>query len=312
MDVFIETYEKHLKIKTTKNNKEFIALPFGSKVLIKDTHHHTGGGGTNSAITFSNLGLKTGFIGYVGKDHNGKHIKKELKENKIKFLGKEIGKTGYSVIIDSDGDRTILTYKGTNEDVEYSNKELKKFRAKYYYITSMTGKGFDFSKKLIDFATNFNAKVCFNPSSYLAKKGLSELRAVLKNTYCLILNSDEAELLTKKKGILKNLSILQTKIVFDGVVVITAGAKGAYAIHNNKKYFVSAKKVNVKETTGAGDAFGSGFFAGLIKGKSIKFSLKMGINNSEKVITEFGAKNGLPGKELISLASKDNRKIKIL
>lgn len=312
MDVFVETNKKHLKIKTNKDNKEFIALPFGSKVLIKDIHHHTGGGGTNTAITFSKLDLKTGFIGYIGKDHNGKHLKQELKKNKIKFLGRETGKTGYSVIIDSDGDRTILTYKGCNGDVNYSDKELKKFKAKYYYITSMTGKGFKFTNKLIEFTKNSKSKICFNPSSYLAKKGLNELREILKNTYCLILNSEEAELLTKKKSIIKNLSILQTKIVFDGFVVITDGARGAYAIHNNKKYFVSAKKINVKETTGAGDAFGSGFFAGLIKGKSIKFSLKMGINNSENVITERGAKNGLPGKELISLASKDNRKIKIL
>ena len=310
MDVFVETETKHLKIKTKNDNQEYIAFPFGSKILINEMHHHTGGGGTNTSTTFAKSGLKTAFIGSVGDDHNGEIIKKELKKNKVKFLGKQHGKNGYSVIIDSDGDRTALTYKGCNNDVKILDKEMKKLKARYYYMTSMTGKSFEFSKKIVKFAREINAKVCFNPSSYLVKKGFTKLNSILKNTYCLILNDKEAESLTNIKGIEKNLDVLQYKIIMDGIVVITAGEKGAYAIYNHKKYQVPISKIKVKETTGAGDAFGSGFFAGIIKGKSIKFSLKMGINNAEHVIQHIGAKNGLLGRGLITLANEDKRKIR--
>ena len=80
MDVFVQTNTKTLKIRTKKDSQEYIAFPFGSKILINDLEHHTGGGGTNTAITFANAGLKTGFLGNIGEDHNGDKILRELKE----------------------------------------------------------------------------------------------------------------------------------------------------------------------------------------------------------------------------------------
>ena len=159
--------------------------------------------------------------------------------------------------------------------------------------------------------TKRKSKICFNPSSYLTRKGLTYLRPILKNTYCLIMNSEEAETLTGKSDILENLKILKKKIIFDGIVVITAGKKGAYVYHDSKSYFLKANKIEVKESTGAGDAFASGFVSGLIKKHSIELCMKMGMNNAEHAIQKLGAKEGLLGKNLIHLAKFDKRVIKV-
>src|SRR3989344_6711726 len=81
IDAFLE-----LDVYESKGN---ICFPVGSKLLVKELWFSTGGGGTNTAVAFSKLGLKTGFIGRVGKDANAKLILDELCENKIDFLGKQ-------------------------------------------------------------------------------------------------------------------------------------------------------------------------------------------------------------------------------
>ena len=46
----------------------------GDKVLIEKIDFEIGGGGVNSAIAFSRMGLKAAFLGKVGHDHNGFNI----------------------------------------------------------------------------------------------------------------------------------------------------------------------------------------------------------------------------------------------
>ena len=47
------------------------------------------------------------------------------------------------------------------------------------------------------------------------------------------------------------------------------------------------------DSTGAGDAFGSGFVTGLMKGKSIEGSLEDGKKQASNVVKHIGAKKGL-------------------
>jgi sugar/nucleoside kinase (ribokinase family) len=56
---------------------------------------------------------------------------------------------------------------------------------------------------------------------------------------------------------------------------------------------VATTGVKPISTTGAGDAFGSGVLAGLIKKNDIQYGLKLGIINAESVIRHLGAKDGI-------------------
>jgi len=82
-------------------------------------------------------------------------------------------------------------------------------------------------------------------------------------------------------------------------VVVTNGEKEVYAYDGKKKYSLKPHKVKVVETTGAGDAFASGFVSGQILGKSIPWSLKFGFEESEAVLKHFGAKNNLLWRKLV-------------
>lgn len=264
--------------------------PVGGKILIKDLKFDIGGGGTNTAVAFSRLGFKTSCISEIGKDDNGRKILELLKKEKVKFLGKSVEKelTGYSAILDSKGgDRTILTYKGANDEVTLS--DIKRFRTKWLYFSSLLGQSFETQKKLAVKMKAKGVKLAFNPSSYLIKN--KNLNSLLKITDILVLNKEEAKMLVgnREKDLLKGLYNL-TK----GIVVITDKDKLITCYDGFKKYsLIPHKDIKVVERTGAGDAFASGFVAGRVVGKGIQECLRLGLKESESVIQYFGAKNNL-------------------
>jgi ribokinase len=280
VDVFVNTEiaEKH----------GFMNYPVGEKILVKELRFDIGGAGTNTAVAFARLGFKTGCISELGGDENGKKIFNLLKKEKIEFLGKVVKNelSGYSVILDSrGGDRTILTYKGANDEI--SLNDIKKFKTKWLYLSSLLGKSFETQKKLALILKKRGVKIAFNPSSYLIKK--ENLSSLLKITDILVLNKEEAQMLTKSKvNLLENLRKLGPKLV-----VITDKDKMITCYDGHNRYFLIPNKVKVVERTGAGDAFASGFVAGQIAKKSIKYSLRLGLAESESVIKYFGAKNRL-------------------
>ena len=85
-----------------------------------------------------------------------------------------------------------------------------------------------------------------------------------------------------------------------------------FAIYNKFIYHIPAYKNKVVEKTGAGDAFGSSFIAGLIYFNDIKKALELGNANSLSVISKFGAQDGLLNLNKVErLIKKYSNKFKI-
>jgi sugar/nucleoside kinase (ribokinase family) len=76
-------------------------------------------------------------------------------------------------------------------------------------------------------------------------------------------------------------------------VAVTAGKDGASLIVGKKSFSRPAVVMKTVEETGAGDAFGSAFVAGLISGLKPQEALRMGLINGAAVTTKFGPKAGL-------------------
>jgi len=272
-----------------KEKNEMICFPIGTKIEIKDVVFSTGGGGMNSAMCFSNLGLKTGYLGKLGSGYNSDVVLSRLRKNKIDFLGtKGKGHTGYSVILDSlKRNRTVLTYKGESDNLKLSEINLSKLKTRWFYFSSMSNDSFESQKKIAEIAGNRGIKIAYNPSSYQARKGVDYIKTILKRTFVLCLNNEEARMLVKE-NLHKNLLKLGPQIV-----CITDGDKEGSVYDGEYLYRYWPNKVKLREATGAGDAFGSSFVAGLIKFNDIEVALKMAIANSESVIQQIGAQNGL-------------------
>ncbi len=288
-DIFVDTGLKEIK----KKDKNFIAYPSGYKIEIKDMKFSIGGGGINTAVGFSKMGLKTAYLGKIGNDESSYEILEELKKAKVAFIGKkENSITGHSIILDSyEHDRTILTYKGPSNDLKFADVKLNELKTKWIYFASSMGKSLKTQKKLVKFARKNNIKIAFNPSEYEVKLGIRKLKPILSRTNVLIFNKDEAEILTGKKQISEIFNTL-TELGIETICITDAGNE-INAYHKNQAIKLQPKKIKVVDMTGAGDAFASGFLSVFIRTNDINLSLKAGVANSQAEISYYGTKNKL-------------------
>ena len=278
-----------------KKNKECIAYPVGAKILMEELVLTIGGGGTNSAVSLARLGHKVAFVGKIGSKYNSNRVIHQLKKEKVNtslIIRSKTGRTGYSIVLDSKKhDRTILAFRGSNNDLGFNEINLKKMKTKWFYFSSLLGKSYKTLEKIANYASKNNIKITFNISSYLAKKGKKYLKNILRKTNILVLNKDEAHILIGKGRIevlLKNLNKLGPEIV-----AITDGKNGVYVYNNNTIYFGKPNNIKIVETTGAGDAFASSFLCGIMRKNDIEFAMKLGMTNAESVIQYHGAKEKL-------------------
>lgn len=288
VDVFVKTAMKNVKIANLPEHD--VCYPIGSKILIDDLHFDTGGGGTNSAVAFARLGLKTGWLGKLGNDANSAAILESVRKENIDFLGcQDKGLTGYSVILVGVGnDRTILTFKGINDRLSTKDFNWNALDTKWFYFSSMLNTSFSTLEKLAKFARKNGINYAFNPSTYLAQQGLRKLRKIVDGCSVIVLNKEEAQYLTGRIDQKEIIKLLQK---YARIVVITDGANGAVAFDGEKFYSIIPNKIKVVESTGAGDAFASGVVAGLMQNYHLDVALQMGMAEAESVIQHIGAKN---------------------
>ncbi|MFW6283530.1 MAG: carbohydrate kinase family protein [Minisyncoccales bacterium] len=301
-DYFLTLKEDTYKVKKNKDSitGENLVFPLGSKIEVENLFSSTGGGGTNSAVTFAKQGLKTTYIGNVGKDESGKEIIKILKENGVetKFINEvDDFQTAYSAILSvPNKERTILVYRGACHYMKEKDIAWNKIKnTKWFYLAPISEKSVELTQPLINFAKKNNIKVAANLSKDQIDLGLDNLKPILSSLKVLLLNEEESTLLS---GVKNNKKAIEKLINYiDGIVVITRGEKGVIAGNKEKSWKAGTPNTKVVEKTGAGDSFGSGFVTGLIKEKNIEFSIQLGIANASSCIKEKGAKNGLLSKD---------------
>ncbi|MBI4591900.1 hypothetical protein HY733_00400 [Candidatus Uhrbacteria bacterium] len=271
---------------------ECVAL--GSKIEVSDLILTTGGGATNSAATFSSLGLRTATICRVGDDSSGKDIVEDLSRFGVStHLVRMVkgAQTAYSTILTiKDGERTVLVYRGTSSKfVSADIPQMAITNTKWIYLTSLGG-NLSLTSKIIKSASRAGVKVAWNPGRKELENGLKTFAPLLPMVDVLNMNLEEATFLTEKKKLMDIFKLLHN----DGLVrLVTDGTNGATVYRDGWMAHASTTGVKSVSRTGAGDAFGSGFVAGLMNTEDLKEALRVAMINAESVILKHGAKNGI-------------------
>ena len=293
------------------NNKKdilkqnLIAFEYGAKILSNDITITFGGGGMNTAINCSFLGLKTATFLNLGKDWIGELILKELKNKKINtnYINQDKKHySGFSFIINykHDNEHTIFGHRGSNDELIISKEKLSKINAKWFYIASLSGKENIIKQNIntiFEKATSKNIKIAWNPGEKQIKYGHKFFKKYLKNTNFFNMNKNEAIELVLSSGIKSNNIEKIIKTIHSwgaDIISITDGINGAYVFDGKKLYYKKATIQKCINTTGAGDAYGSSFISGMILYKNdLEKSLKLAIQQSGNVVSKIGAQNGL-------------------
>ncbi len=288
------TIDIFVKSKQFIIDNNLLSLKYSSKNEISQSLICSGGGATNSAVSFSRLGLKSACLSLIADDYLSNYIIDDLKKESVntKFLFKNKNDTtDYSIILVApDGSRSILTNRGETRLEEKNINWDKIPKTKWFYITSLEG-NLDLLEELIGFAKENKIKVSLNPGNReLAQR--RKLLPLLKLVDFLLLNKTESETLVdldiNNKNFWDKLISLSPPIV-----AVTNGRDGAYVFADGKHYYSPIINVKPIDETGAGDAFGSTFIAATIYGKSPQDALFWAIKNSASVVSTLGAKNSL-------------------
>ncbi|MBI4045132.1 MAG: carbohydrate kinase family protein [Candidatus Diapherotrites archaeon] len=283
----------------------------GSKVPISDIGFFSGGGATNTATGFSRLGFKASVVSAVGKDEDGRQVKKELQAERVGTanLVEEKKRTPYSVIITGVGkDRVILHYSGSSALLGHSHEiNWRKISPDWMYVSGLHQNDTRLLGKIFSHAKKTGAKIAWNPGQKEISTGMDKLAQFMDCTDVLIMNASEALSLTGKTSVEKNLALL---CLHAGIVAITDGRNGAHACAGGKIF--SAKPFNVKvvDVTGAGDAFGCGFVSAVAKGKNLAQALDAGCANASSVVMFLGTKNRLLSEREIHSFIRAHRRLR--
>ena len=254
----------------------------------------SGGSVANSVVGLSQLGNKVGFIGKVSDDDLGSKYEKGLEKEKVEFFyskKKEIIPTGTCLIlITPDSERTMVTFLGTAGRI--NEKDIDEKAVKKSELLFLEGYLWDEGepKKAFEKAINNSNKVAMSLSDlFCVERHKPHFLELVKNKLDITF-ANEQEIMSLI-NVKKFDDVINFAKKINKLVVITRGNKGAVAIKNNEVAECSAKKnLTIKDLTGAGDLFASGFLHGLINNKNTKESLEIGTEMSSKVIQIIGAR----------------------
>jgi len=308
--------------------RRMLAFELGSKIYISKFLNTLGGSACNVSIGLKKMGISALPYMEVGDDDAGEIIKDELKKNKVptKLVHIDRNKqTGFSFfIVDSmSREHVVFVGKAASEDININIKEISAMKPEWLYVGSLGKCPEDEFLKIRSIKKKIDMKIAINPGIDQIEKKNKELLKVVKLSDVLLLNRDEAVSMVSygSNGINKDIpeyGLAQIRFLFDesqkwgvDIIVIADGENGAYLKdwQTNKMYFCEAlPAMKLVDTTGAGDAFASGFMANFIQGETLEKCLQLGIVNGSSVVQYLGAQEGLL---TIKEAEKKIKKIKV-
>lgn len=280
------------------------------EVFVSDLQLLSGGAAANTAGACSRLGLKAAFIGKLGdNDQFGKKILQDFKSvsvstGYIKYSKTHTTGSAYVALNKKNKIRRIFAHSGAADYLSPDDIEENEIQSgKITYLSSL--KNINPFIKAAETAQKSNIPVVLNPGMLIIEQGFDKIKPLLHQIDIFILSNREfITLMNLQSKSLKETDYVKTAEKLNAlgidVIIITLGHKGALLIVDGKSKITPPFEIeNVKDTTGAGDAFSAGFIYGFLQHLDFNFkaltnSVKLGNFVAGRCIQHLGARNGIP------------------
>ena len=253
-----------------------------------------GGVARNVVEDIANVELRPTYVGIVDDSPMGADVIQKLKRHKVNtdyVLTKRDGMGTWLAVFDNNGDVAGSISKRPNmlALVDLLEEKGDGIFGTADAVVLEVDLDKEIVKKVLELAQKHGTKLFAVVSNMSIA---AERRDFLKYFDCFICNKQEAGLLFLEDytdvGPEELEDILSQKVIRAGIpaMVVTMGGEGAvYADRSGAKGYCPARKVHVKDTTGAGDAFCAGVSIGLTYGKELAEAIEIGSMLAASVIT---------------------------
>lgn len=264
---------------------------FGQTILGSDFDFGPGGKGSNQAVAVARLGCDSSLVTCIGRD--------ELAAVADKLYAAEGVDTAYLertdqrptgagiIVLNAEGANFIILDMGANElmDAAFVDRAQERI-LKSDIVMAVLEIPVAAAHRAMEIGKASGARTILNPApaqilpesifphvDYLTPNE-SELRILLRLAPDDSTGTRDLALELRKRGV--------------GTVVVTLGEKGALVLSEEHDVLIPSPKVDVVDTTGAGDAFNGGFAVALGEGRSLEEAVAYGAKCGAHACTRLG------------------------
>lgn len=267
-------------------------------VELKGRKELFGGTGANLARISSALGVPTALASHVGQDFS-KDFMEALRKSGIDTADvvKVRGARTPFVIMVSDSEHNQIGFVEQGAVLEQDRLPVRTHTAESSkFVHVGTGRP-SYMLKVAKHAKRKRKMVCFDPAQEIHYVyDPSSFKSVLENCDGLFVNTSE---LQRAKSYL-NLEEDEELLSYVKMLVITMGGEGSRILTPDDEVLVGTIQPDkVVDTTGAGDAFRAGFYAGLWRSLTVEECAWAGAAAASFIVESVGAQSALPDWEMV-------------
>jgi len=267
-----------------------------AKQILKATENFrceiaAGGSASNTIDGLAKLGIQSGYIGKIGKDKYGDLFENELLSKHISpDLLYGHNQTGTAItLLSKDAERTFATYLGAAVEMEADELNEEQFEGySFFHIEGYLVQNHDLILKAVYLAKKFGLTISIDMASFTTVDANKDFLLDIVKEYVKIVftNEEEARSFTGEEP------EDAAKIISEycDIAVVKIGKEGSIIQDGPNSLKIPGIKAELKDTTGAGDLYASGFLYGLTRGYDLELCGNIGSLLGGKVIEVYGAR----------------------
>lgn len=307
-DVFFPTSEgEFFETPEDVTSKKKVAFEVGAKYQIEDRYEALGGVAANTAVGFARLGLDVECAGGIGDDALGQWIlqkfaREGVSVRHVQTFSETQSDLSLILVFEGSGDRTIFYNRDAAEKFLVNAIDFTSFsEGDWVSVSALNGDWKGNLEAIISRVQTQQLLFALNPGQRNIHDDAKAVLRAAERADVFILNKDEAIELAlhlpnfPPSKIDDELSLIRALHIGESrkVTALTDGMRGAWVFDGTILFHAEAIAETPVETTGAGDAFSSGFLSAFILGKPINESLQWGVANAGASVLQYGAIAGL-------------------
>lgn len=262
-----------------------------------------GGSAANLAMNAKKLGLRSQVASAVGKDGFGAYLLQQLEQEGIPTDCIQLTDDATSMVVVTKSRSTPrpIFYRGADfqlsctPKLEHAVKQSKIVHFSCWPISRQPAR--DTVEKIISLARSEGALIGFDPNYHPAvwargEDGVAYVKCIIGQVDVIKPSKDDADRLFGEDAPDRHLDRFLE--LGAGLVILTMGADGALVSNGVDRVHVGSVPTEVADATGAGDAFWSGFYSGLVNHLTIAESVKFGMEVSAYKLRNVGPVRQFP------------------